>query len=196
MAYSADTFVADEQPTTAKWNKLWTNDASFNDGTGIGAVIGNAHFLSGVPVQVASFRTGAVATGTTIMPFDDTIPQNTEGDQYMSLAITPKSATNRLMFIVSAWWSHSAANCQGGVALFQDTTADALAVSEIYENTNTAVNMVPLTHDMVAGTTSSTTFKIRIGSQNAGTTTFNGQSSLRRYGGVAASGIQILEYKA
>lgn len=36
MAYSADTFVADEQPTTAKWNKLWSNDASFNDGTGIG----------------------------------------------------------------------------------------------------------------------------------------------------------------
>ena len=35
MAYSADTFVADEQPTTAKWNKLWTNDASFNNGTGI-----------------------------------------------------------------------------------------------------------------------------------------------------------------
>lgn len=35
MAYSADSFVADEQPTTAKWNKLWTNDASFNDGSGI-----------------------------------------------------------------------------------------------------------------------------------------------------------------
>ncbi|MFA5999218.1 MAG: hypothetical protein WC747_04335 [Candidatus Babeliales bacterium] len=35
MAYSADTFVADEQPTTAKWNKLWANDAAFNDGTGI-----------------------------------------------------------------------------------------------------------------------------------------------------------------
>lgn len=35
MAYSADTFVADEQPTTAKWNKLWANDASFNDGSGI-----------------------------------------------------------------------------------------------------------------------------------------------------------------
>lgn len=35
MSYSADTFVADEQPTTAKWNKLWNNDASFNDGTGI-----------------------------------------------------------------------------------------------------------------------------------------------------------------
>ena len=37
MAYSADTFVADEQPTTAKWNKLWANDAAFNDGSGIAA---------------------------------------------------------------------------------------------------------------------------------------------------------------
>lgn len=36
MSYSAQTFVADEQPTTAKWNLLWSNDASFNDGTGIG----------------------------------------------------------------------------------------------------------------------------------------------------------------
>lgn len=35
MSYSAQTFVADEQPTTAKWNILWSNDASFNDGTGI-----------------------------------------------------------------------------------------------------------------------------------------------------------------
>lgn len=35
MAYSADSFSAGEQPTTAKWNKLWANDASFNDGTGI-----------------------------------------------------------------------------------------------------------------------------------------------------------------
>ena len=37
MSYSPDVFVADEQPTTAKWNKLWSNDASFADGTGIGA---------------------------------------------------------------------------------------------------------------------------------------------------------------
>ena len=38
MAYSADSFVADEQPTTAKWNKLWNNDASFNDGSGIASM--------------------------------------------------------------------------------------------------------------------------------------------------------------
>lgn len=48
MAYSADTFVADEQPTTAKWNKLWSNDASFNDGTGIGDdTIDSRHYVAG-----------------------------------------------------------------------------------------------------------------------------------------------------
>lgn len=36
MAYSADSFTALEIPTLAKMNKLWANDASFNDGTGIG----------------------------------------------------------------------------------------------------------------------------------------------------------------
>lgn len=35
MAYSADTFTSLEQPTLAKWNKLWANDAAFNDGTGL-----------------------------------------------------------------------------------------------------------------------------------------------------------------
>lgn len=48
MAYSADTFVADEQPTTAKWNKLWSNDASFNDGSGIGDdTIDSRHYVAG-----------------------------------------------------------------------------------------------------------------------------------------------------
>ena len=48
MAYSADSFVADEQPTTAKWNKLRSNDAAFNDGTGIGDdTIDSRHYVAG-----------------------------------------------------------------------------------------------------------------------------------------------------
>lgn len=30
MAYSPDSFTAGEVPTTAKWNKLWSNDADFD----------------------------------------------------------------------------------------------------------------------------------------------------------------------
>lgn len=36
MGYTASSFSAGQQPTTAQWNVLWANDASFNDGTGIG----------------------------------------------------------------------------------------------------------------------------------------------------------------
>lgn len=48
MAYSADSFVADEVPTTAKWNKLWTNDAAFNDGTGIATGAITSAKISGI----------------------------------------------------------------------------------------------------------------------------------------------------
>ena len=36
MAYAAFSVVFGEQPSAAKWNILGSNDASFNDGTGIG----------------------------------------------------------------------------------------------------------------------------------------------------------------
>lgn len=58
MAYSADTFVADEVPTTAKWNKLWSNDASFNDGTGIDDdVILERHINAGVLIENFHYQT-------------------------------------------------------------------------------------------------------------------------------------------
>lgn len=48
MAYTSWSVVFGEQPSAAKWNILGTNDASFNDGTGIGAgVIGTTHLANG-----------------------------------------------------------------------------------------------------------------------------------------------------
>lgn len=42
--YTAITFVANEQPTTAKWNLIGSNDASFNNGNGFNdAIIINRH---------------------------------------------------------------------------------------------------------------------------------------------------------
>ena len=46
---------------------------------------------------------------------------------------------------------------------------------------------------MTAGTTSSTTFKVRAGLTSAGTTTLNGNGGNRKLGGVLNSGIWIRE---
>ena len=143
-------------------------------------------------VQQVYTETGAVATGTTVIPADDTIPQNTEGDQYMSLAITPTNASNILVIEVIANMAHSATGTRS-MALFQDSTADAIAATGQAKNLN-ELTQIPLRHVMVAGTASSTTFKIRLGSDVAGTTTFNGSGGTRRYGGTYASIIRITEY--
>lgn len=146
--------------------------------------------------QVVSTITGALATGTTQIPYDDTIPQNTEGDQYMTLAITPKSATSTLLINVVFNCTLGAAN-YGTMALFQDSTANALAaVSCLASNisgTATYPFQMILNYKMTSGTTSSTTFKVRAGPGGSDTMAFNGQSGARRLGGVMASSIIITE---
>jgi len=145
-------------------------------------------------IQRVSTQTGAVATGTTAIPKDDTIPQNTEGDQYMSLAITPKNSANILKIEIVANVSASGAGEVITGALFQDSTANALAAQGIQAATATGIYPIVFTHTMTAGTTSSTTFNFRAGNTTGATTTFNGASGGRFYGGVNASSITITEY--
>jgi hypothetical protein len=107
---------------------------------------------SGAIVQVVNTQTGAMATGSTTIPHDDSIPQNTEGDEYMTLAITPTSATNKLRIEVAAQLSPSGGSTVITVALFQDSTADALAAVAETAAVGTGTQCVPLPHWMTAGT--------------------------------------------
>jgi hypothetical protein len=143
--------------------------------------------------QIQTFQTGAVATGTTIIPSDDTIPQITEGDQYMTLAITPTNASSTLEIDVTfvASWS---VGFGATAALFQDSTANAIAACMFFQTTPTGVNTITFKHIMTAGTTSSTTFRLRAGADRAATMTFNGYSGGRALGGVMSSRITIKEY--
>ncbi len=150
---------------------------------------------TGMVVQVVSTNYTAVSTGTTTIPLDDTIPQITEGTEFMTQAITPKSATNILVIEAVLLGSSSVAT-DILAALFQDSTANALAADGTYQTTSTGRVTVPLTHSMVAGTTSSTTFRVRGGSPTAGTFSFNGTSATRLFGAITKSFIRITEYKA
>ena len=149
---------------------------------------------AGTIIQIVNTQTGAVATGTTQMPQDDTIPQNTEGDEYMTLAVTPTNTSNKLKIDV-VW--HGASSASSGImvaGLFQDSTANALAAGS--GGSHDAANdmqHIYFSHFMAAGTTSATTFKVRVGFNASGTTTFNGAAGSRRLGGVFASSITITE---
>jgi len=145
-------------------------------------------------VQSVSTQTGAVATGATVLPFDDTIPQNTEGDEYMTRAITPTNASNILEITVTVVLATTAAaGDKLAVALFQDTTAGALAAMAQHVIGSNNLHNITFVHRMVAGTAGATTFKVRAGCDGSGTTTLNGQSGGRIFGGVMASSIVIKE---
>lgn len=151
--------------------------------------------LAGRVLQVVNVQTGAVATGTTTIPLDDTIPQNTEGTEFMSLAITPRSATSKLKIDVIFHGGTSIA-ARMILGLFQDSTAGALAATQLFVDSTNGGGVLAMTHWMTAGTTSATTFKVRAGPNAAATLTFNGSAAARLFGGVAASSITITEIAA
>lgn len=153
--------------------------------------ITNTTSESGKVIQVAHFQTGEVATGTTLVPIDDTIPQNTEGDQYLSLSITPKNADNDL-YVEVVLNLFSTVSIIMVSALFKD--ADANAIAACINQSNSAENLqIIFRHKIIAGSTSAQTFKVRAGGHVANTTTLNGRAGVRVSGGALSSSITITE---
>lgn len=96
---------------------------------------------------------------------DNTVPQNDEGVEFTALAttITPKSTTNRLVIEVEIPYGLTASGAAAVYALFQDSTADALAAGVKFNDTlDSQGDVIRLRHEMAAGTTSATTFKIHV----------------------------------
>mgnify|MGYP005702440181 CR=1 FL=1 len=150
--------------------------------------------ITGHVVQVVNVQDGEVASGTTTIVYDDTIMQNTEGAEFMTLAITPTSSSNKLKIDVVGHFNHDGANKILTVGLFQDSTADALALMASFMATSNCPLPISFTHFMTAGTTSATTFKVRCGADTSATVTFNGRDGTnRRGGGRYASSITITE---
>ena len=151
--------------------------------------------------------TAFVQGSATEMILNDVIPTNSQGAEFMTVAITPTSATNRLLIWTNAWFDGWNAGEFVG-ALFQDNVVNALACGS--EDLGSAEQQTGfhLAHDMVAGTTSATIFKLRAGKNaDGGSAVAMGMNGLlvatpdnssipagRRHGGVCSSQIVVEEY--
>ena len=147
---------------------------------------------SGIVMKVAHLQTGAMATTTAVIPLDDTIPQNTEGTEFMSLAYTPLDPANLLRIDVTLFTYSNSVGAQVASSLFHGATANAVAA--MGGPYNSYDNPMSFTHWMTAGSIAATTFKVRAGTHAGATLTFNGRGGSRRYGGVIASSISVTEY--
>lgn len=156
----------------------------------------DAAFLSSRVVQSVYAETTTYTGGLVgVIPDDDTIPQNTEGDQILTATITPTDAANLLLIIVEPQIGVELLDLACGIALFQDSIANAIDAHQF--TAAAGARIVPfMQHEMVAGTTSATTFKVRIGLSSAPggqSMNVNGIGGSRKYGGVTSSSILIYE---
>lgn len=131
--------------------------------------------VPGKVLQVVSATSTSSASSTSIIPRDGTIPQNTEGTQFLTATIVPKSASSRIRAEVMIPIGSNSGNGFSG-AMFRDSTANAIQAGG-GPISNTVPGQCYLLADVASGSTASTDFKFRFGpSEGAGTAYVNGLS--------------------
>lgn len=178
---SANTVYIADGAGSGDWNILDYN--SLPNGT----VIGFAYTQS---------QTGADYTST--IPSDNTIPQNTEGTEVLSVSITPKSTTSLLKVEVQLSASEKG-NTQDFLtaALFLNSETDARAAVQVGAMYSTPMgNNGSMIYTMVSGSTSAKTFKVRCGMNTNVAWCFNKNWYENTLGGTFISSITVTEIKA
>lgn len=136
--------------------------------SGARTALGQASQMLVQRVRSESTTAGSTTSGgSEFFPFDDTIPQITEGKEVHTVTITPKHASNKLVVRAHIdYVTHVRASADHTIAaLFRDSTADAIASQIVNESTVNGIRF-PLgliEAEVTAGSTSATTFKLRIG---------------------------------
>jgi len=158
--------------------------------------VGTSAVSTGKILQVVSTNSTSVVSANVSIPSDNTIPQNTEGSEVLTLSITPVSATSTLYILFSASGEATFTN-RVVCALFKDSNADAITAIASY---NDGPTHYILQHSEVSGSTSARTYKIRTGPSGAasGTIYFNSNTSGNAIFGGVSRGLfmKIMEVEA
>lgn len=168
--------------------------AEVNTGTDALRALTPVTFLnaSGRCIQRASSILSTQTSNSTAIPRDNSIPQNTEGAEFTTLAFTPKLSTSTLRITIFATLGADTL-CTGAIALFVDATASAIAASPTEIDTN-AVEYTSVVYEVSSASTSARTYKMRYGSETGTCFINSAANSTSLYGGVIKSGIIIEEF--
>lgn len=153
---------------------------------------------AGAVLQTVYTEKTTAVTSSTIIPYDNTIPQNTEGVEAMTLSITPKLASSDLVVEAGLHIRLSVAGVFVKVAaLFRDSTVNAIASNAVFNDTvTTPVDTINLFKKASANATTATTFKVRFGPNVATTIYMNADTAgVGVFGGTCISWMKITEVK-
>jgi hypothetical protein len=199
-ATPTDKVMGDPVPV-ADWNKYL--DAVVNLETKVGidssAATGSIDYKivnrqCGKVVQIVVASTTSTASNGSSIPGDNTIPQIGEGAQLLSASITPTNSANTLLIRCNFWGADNSARDVFTLALFQDSTNNALnSVGQNAPPNGSDMFEQIIEHWVVAGTISPTTFQVRYGG-HAGTTYALYDGGTNYYGANKSLHLVITEY--
>lgn len=148
--------------------------------------------LKGSVLQMVSTTDGTYSTNAATIPVDNTKPQSSEGTEFLSQAITPISATSKLVVEVTLVCA-ATGNDTAAVALFRDSGTDAIAAVPTFIGGFPIA--VSFRYEVTSGSTSATTFKVRAGC-NTNNILINGVFTVGAVmDGLSPSSITITEYQ-
>jgi len=128
------------------------------------------------------------------IPWDDTIPQSNEGKEMLvAPAITPRYSTSILKVRVVFNYAPEGVGTKATIALFRDSGVNAVAVANKTVTYNEQMTQMVIDYEVIAGSTSATTFKLRAGSSGLERLTMNGVLGVRYFGGTLISSITVTE---
>ncbi len=208
-------FAGRESPTNLSvniTNMFWQNVSSINRIT-IRPTLDAENFIANTAIviygvrnevvgdSISATQTGVVGhlradyttvtTITALTPWDNTIPQNTEGQEITTILYTPKYA-NSILHVQAVMWG-SWEQDTVAMALFRDSNAGADAVSMSYGSIMYSSAFVDF--EYTSNSTIATTFKLRMG-VGSGTAYINADAAgAPVYGGKANSFIKVTEIK-
>ncbi len=135
---------------------------------------------------------------TTVIPVDDTIPQNTEGTEVLTLSHTPKASTHILRIDVSLQVSGNN-NLKVTAALFEDAIANALMARTTFIAVSAGSTLesqdLSFSYFTTAASTSARTYKVRVG-PTSGTCYVNRDSGAGLFSNLSFATIALTEFKA
>lgn len=184
------------QVISLPWKAYLTGDQFAASGTAIPGAL----MQSGAPIQTVATSTSSLiaitaATPGGTIPIDNTIPASNEGQQILSQAITAASTSNVLDIEVVVPVAAPVVAQTVAASLLQDGVCVAASASTLYP-TSPESKQIVIRHRQTAGTTSATTFTVRVGT-TASTVSINatpGGGAL--FGGVSNAWLIIRELKA
>lgn len=147
-------------------------------------------------VQESTDFSGAVATGTTVVALDDTVPDSADGDAYLTPAVITKHSQSNIVEVEFVANFASTVASDGFVGFVDSTSGGGAVLTQAGNIVATGDQIIlsgkkRLVHDL-----QTVDFSLRAGSSAAGTTTFNGRASARLYGGTMGSYMTVREIQA